>query len=89
MLIVGGLVGLAIGIFARSEGVGCLALMAIPVGIFAYVWVWQGQNPDSLRSTSALDFLFVPLWPSLGAIGGYVGVRVAQSLVRRLDRPDP
>ncbi|MCI1141977.1 hypothetical protein MOP88_06120 [Sphingomonas sp. WKB10] len=40
--------------------------------MIAYVYAWQSAHPDSLRSTSGLDFVFGPLWPSLGAMGGYV-----------------
>jgi hypothetical protein len=40
--------------------------------MIAYVYAWQSAHPESLRSTSGLDFLFVPLWASLGAMGGYV-----------------
>jgi len=32
---------------------------------------WQGEHPEDLRSTSGLDFVFAPLWPSLGAVMGY------------------
>jgi hypothetical protein len=46
--------------------VGCVGLPTVPVAMLAYIWWWQGQNPDKLRSTSALNFVFGSLWPSLG-----------------------
>ena len=41
------------------------------------------QHPENLRSTSSLDLFFGPLWPSLGALGGYLMVRIIESLVKR------
>lgn len=46
----------------------------------AYISWWQSQHPESLRSTSALDFLFGPLWPSLGAIAGFYAGKLLVSL---------
>ena len=44
--------------------------------MFIHVSRWQDANPDALGSTSGLDFVFGPLWPSLGAIGGFVAGRL-------------
>ena len=84
LLVAGFVAGLLIGIVLSRPKVGCVGLLAVPVGMFAYIWWWQGQNPDKLRSTSGLDFVFGPLWPSLGAIGGYlVGVALRSLLSKK------
>jgi hypothetical protein len=83
LLISGLVVGFLIGIVLPHPKVGCVALLAVPVGMFAYIWWWQGQNPDKLRSTSALDFLFGPVWPSLGAICGYFAGVALRSLLSK------
>ena len=76
-LTVGVILGLLVGTFIKHRKLGCSMLVAIPITMVVYVRWWQVEHPESLRSTSALDFLFGPLWPSLGAIGGYyVGVYV-------------
>ncbi len=72
LLVAGALVGLIIGLTFGSPKLGCAALWIVPVAMIAYVHAWQGAHPESIRSTSGLDFLFGPLWPSLGAMGGYV-----------------
>ena len=70
-LILGFVAGLIVGGAVAKTQIGCLILLAIPVTMVAYLIWWQGENPDKLTSTSGLDFLFGPLWPSLGAIGGF------------------
>lgn len=86
MLISGAFIGLLIGLFSPSGRAGCITLWIVPVGMIAYIAVWQWQHPEKLRSTSALDFMFGPLWPSLGAVVGYVGGGGVRFLVRRLKR---
>jgi hypothetical protein len=70
-LAVGLAVGLLVGFAFRSRKLGCIILLAVPVAMLFYVGRWQGQHPENLRSTSALDFMFGPLWPSLGALAGF------------------
>lgn len=70
MWVLGGFVVGFVSGLAKPE-YGCVLLPAIPVAMFAYIWWWQSQNPDALTSTSALDFVLGPLWPTLGAIGGW------------------
>lgn len=72
MLTIGAVIGFMIGLGAPRKRTGCLALLIIPLGALLYTGIWQGQHPENLRSTSALDFIFVPLWPSFGAVAGYV-----------------
>jgi hypothetical protein len=83
LLVAGFVVGLLIGAASPKPMYGCLFLLAVPVGMFAYMWWWQSQNPDKLHSTSALDLLFGPLWPSLGAIGGFVTALLLRWLLQK------
>lgn len=71
LLIAGGTAGFLIGLLTASQKVGCAALWIIPSAMVAYIAVWQALHPENIRSTSSLDFLFGPLWPSLGAAGGF------------------
>lgn len=74
---IGSLLGLLVGLlFARGK-LGCSVLAAVPVAMIFFISWWQGQHPENLRSTSALDFVFGPLWISVGALGGhYLGRRI-------------
>ena len=83
LLFCGFLFGLAVGIAVARPGPGCLVLLAVPAAMIAYIYWWQGENPDKLRSTSALDFIFGPLWPSLGAAGGYAVGRLLRPPFRK------
>ncbi|HEX8626242.1 MAG TPA: hypothetical protein VF782_14370 [Allosphingosinicella sp.] len=51
--------------------------------MIVYVAWWQGENPDKLRSTSGLDFIFGALWPSLGALAGLFAGDGLKSRLRR------
>jgi hypothetical protein len=68
---VGAVVGLLTGVLLPRPKVGCVALLAVPVAMVFFISWWQGEHPENLRSTSGLDFMFGPLWPSVGAIAGY------------------
>ncbi len=81
MLVCGFVAGLLIGVTFPHPKLGCVGLLAVPVGMFVYIWWWQSENPDKLRSTSGLDFVFGPLWPSLGAIAGYLAGMTLRSLL--------
>jgi hypothetical protein len=75
LLAAGFVSGMLIGLYVNKHKLGCLVLLAVPFSMIVYVSWWQGQHPENLRSTSGLDFLFGPLWPSLGAtVGFYVGL---------------
>ncbi|MEG8039584.1 hypothetical protein QP166_09595 [Sphingomonas sp. LR60] len=84
MLISGAVIGLLIGLLSPSGRVGCIILWIVPIGMIAYIAFWQWQHPENLRSTSALDYMFGPLWPSLGAGAGYVAGGGLRFLVHRL-----
>ncbi|KQM64923.1 hypothetical protein ASE75_07580 [Sphingomonas sp. Leaf17] len=72
LLLAGALIGFIIGLALRNSKFGCAALWIVPLAMIAYVYACQSAHPESLTSTSGLEFLFVPLWASLGAMGGYV-----------------
>jgi hypothetical protein len=79
----GAVVGLVIGLTLRVP-VGCVTLLLVPIGMIAYIYWWQTAHPENLRSTSGLDYLFAPLWPSLGAAFGFlVGVTIRVVVFRR------
>jgi hypothetical protein len=80
---IGAVIGALIGVALEKQKVGCLALWAVPVAMVLYVGWWQGQHPEAIRSTSGLDFVFGPLWPSLGALCGFYGARLLRSLFLR------
>lgn len=63
--------GLIGGFFTKSTATGCASLIIVPIGFYLYVDVWQNQHPEAIRSTSALDFVFVPLWTSMAALFGF------------------
>lgn len=71
MLIAGGLAGLMIGRLAVSEKAGCALLFVIPLSTIVFVAISQALRAEILRSTSALEYFFYPLWPSIGAILGF------------------
>lgn len=71
MLLFGGIAGLVIGVVFPRRGIGCFALILIPIAMLVYIICWQTAHPEGLRSTSSLDLVFGPLWPSLGALFGY------------------
>ena len=68
---VGFVAGLLTGLALPRPKLGCLVLFAVPVAMYAYVSQWHSEHPENMRSTSGLDFVFGPLWPSLGAFWGY------------------
>ena len=74
LLIIGLVVGVFVGLVTPSHKVGCLVLLPVPIVMIGYISRWQSQHSENLRSTSGLDFLFGPLWPSAGAVAGfYIG----------------
>ncbi len=67
----GALVGIVIGLALPFEKKGCQFLLIVPAGAIAFVMIWQAANADSLRSTSGLEYFFVPFWACLGALPGF------------------
>lgn len=83
-MLVGGLVmGLLIGAVVGSAKTGCAILLLIPTGAVLYVAVQQALEPDTITSTSALDFLFAPAWPSFAGIVGFAIARAAREMIDR------
>ena len=80
LMLIGFLVGGVFGLTLSQKRLGCLSLILIPVGAFSYVAWWQNQHPELLRSTSCLEFLFVPIPPTLGALAGYGIVALTRAL---------
>lgn len=81
LLIAGAVAGFLIGLFTPSMKIGCAVLWGIPIAMIVYIAVWQGLHPESIRSTSSLDFIFGPLWPSLGGLGGYSLGKLIRSVI--------
>lgn len=73
----GAAVGLVLGLALRVR-LGCMLLAAVPVGMFAYAYWSQAAHPTS---TSALALVFVPLGPTLGAVGGFIAAQAARELI--------
>ncbi len=76
LLVLGAIIGFVIGLLIHNFRLGCVILVLVPIAMIGYIYQWQSQHPENLRSTSGLDFLFGPIWPSIGAIGGYTIARV-------------
>lgn len=84
LLISGALFGVLTGALISPLKAGCFALLIVPVAMIAYVSLSQSLHPEDMRSTSALAYLFAPLWPSVGAIVGFmVGGLIRLVVVRR------
>jgi hypothetical protein len=71
LLLLGFIAGCLVGVTIPSQKIGCLILLAIPIGMIGYIAWWQNQHPENIRSTSGLDFIFGPLWPSISAITAF------------------
>lgn len=76
LLIAGAIVGLLAGVLIHKARLGCASLWVVPVAMIVVVIIDQRLHPENVRSTSALDFVFAPLWPSLGALAGYAAGRL-------------
>ena len=76
---IGAAAGLLVGILVPRPRFGCFVLLAVPVAMIFFISQWQGEHPENLRSTSGLDFVFGPLWPSLGALAGFYAIRLLRA----------
>jgi|TARA_R110001592_G_scaffold216276_1_gene469880 hypothetical protein len=63
--------GFIVAILISNAKLGCASLALVPIAMIFLLTRWQDQNPDAIRSTSGLDFLFVPFWPIIGALCGF------------------
>ncbi|WP_088306853.1 hypothetical protein [Novosphingobium sp. B 225] len=71
-LLIGAIIGLIVGILISRQKAGCIALLIVPIGMIFFIAWWQGHQPENLRSTSGLEYAFGPLWPSAGAVCGFL-----------------
>jgi hypothetical protein len=81
LLIYGAVAGLLVGAVIPGKRFGCMALLIVPIAMIVYVSRWQAAHPENIRSTSGLDFIFGPLWPSLGALAGFYTARALRAWV--------
>lgn len=86
LLILGAIIGFVAAVLFANPRLGCVSLWIIPITMVATVIVDQRLHPESVRSTSALDFMFAPLWPSLGAIAGFLAGRLTRSFIAKARR---
>lgn len=86
LLIAGSIAGLLVGFARATAQAGCATLWVVPIAMVAYIAVWQSLHPENIRSTSGLDFVFGPLWPSLGALGGFGLARLVRVFLAFLRR---
>lgn len=83
-ILLGAVAGGAIGHFSTR---GLLAVLTVPLGMIVVIKIYHAANAGELRSTSALDFIFGPLWPTLGAVPGFFVARAIRSC-RTRNRPE-
>jgi hypothetical protein len=76
--------GLLVSLSTKGVARGCLGLLGVPLLTLVCLWVWHSLGPEKLHSTSALDFVFGPMWTSHGAI---VGFGVGEFIRPRLGKP--
>lgn len=90
MLLIAGLViGVVVGVCLAKPVNGCGTLLLVPFAMIIYVYVCQRQHPENLTSTIALDYIFGPLWPSIGAVVGFAaGKLICVWADRRSNRRD-
>ena len=72
--------GFAALIPSKTIGIRLLCIIPIVMVVAAHI-----KLSDPLRQPDALDVLlyfFAPLWPSVGAVAGFIGGRWVQRFVR-------
>ncbi|WP_415642434.1 hypothetical protein [Sphingomonas antarctica] len=84
LALVGAIIGFLAALLIANFRIGCAGLWIIPIAMIVVVIAEQRLHPENVRSTSALDFVFVPLWPSLGALAGYAVGRLMRSVVAKV-----
>ncbi len=84
LLMLGFVVGGLISYFL-SQRIGCIALISIPITAIIFVNWWLKNTPENTSSTSALAYVFVPLWPSIGAFVAYIVISLIKSRYKNLD----
>ena len=80
LLAAGFIAGFIVRLKVSGTAMGCLALLAVPAAMIGYIAIVHSYT--RLNSTSALDWFFAPLWPSLGAVVGF-SVAWARQVAKR------
>ena len=71
LILAGAIAGAILAAIFGTRPVGWASLLIVPVSAFLFVYWCQNQHPGLLRSTSGLDYVFVPPIPTIGAIVTY------------------
>jgi hypothetical protein len=83
--------GVPIGILASlfpNRKTGCAVLWVVPIAMLVYVYIGLAdlsRGPDAL---DALVYIFGPLYPSIGALAGFIAGRIARAWAMSL-KPRP
>lgn len=89
LLFVGAIIGFVAALLFARPWPGCASLWIIPLTMIVVVIFDHHIHPETVRSTSALDFMFAPAWPSLGAMAGYIAGRLTRLFIAKARRhPD-
>jgi hypothetical protein len=78
LIAAGAVAGVLASLFPSTKG-GCAVLLLIPLAMLVHVHLDladPSRRPDAL---DALLYVFGPLWPSLGALGGFLTGRTARA----------
>lgn len=68
---IGAAAGAGFALIFGTRPVGWLSLMLVPLCTIFWVYYWQNTHPENLRSTSALDYVFITPVPLVGALMAY------------------
>jgi hypothetical protein len=70
----GALAGACFALIFGTRPIGWISLILVPIAAIFYVYAWQHNHPENLRSTSALDYVFITPVPLVGALIAYGAV---------------
>lgn len=68
---IGAAAGAVFALIFGTRPAGWLSLMLVPIGTIFWIYYWQNTHLESLRSTSALDYVFITPVPLVGALMAY------------------
>lgn len=85
LFIAGVAAGAALALMFGTRPIGWISLLIVPISAFAYVDWWQAQHPENLRSTSGLDYLFIPPIPMAGAFVSYAVIFLVRAWLETRD----
>lgn len=83
LLLVGLIFGLILGFPSMISNARKWLLLAVPIIAIGYAAWWISENPGikEEQATWALIYIFVPLWPSVGALAGFGISRIARNIL--------